>query len=101
MGCMNGIEAAWRTMKRYNKQDVVLLEQVYLELRPWIKNHPAMNLMEGKLDGCPNCSGTNLTKNGTYYNKVTKVQVWKCADCGAHPRSRAVEAVKEHVSYVN
>lgn len=101
LGCMNGVQAAWNTMKRYNKQDVVLLEQVYLELRPWIKNHPAMNLMEGKLDGCPNCGGTNLHKNGVYHNKVTTVQVWHCNDCGANPRSRQVDAVKEHVTYVN
>lgn len=101
LGCMNGVQAAWKTMKRYNKQDVVLLEQIYLELRPWISPHPAMNLMEGKLDACPNCGGTSLHKNGTYYNRVSKVQVWKCNDCGAHPKSRMVTAVKEHVTYVN
>lgn len=99
-GCMDGNPSAWRVMKKYNKQDVVLLEKIYLELRGWMTNHPAMNLMEGKLDSCPNCGGTKIHKNGTYFNRVSKVQVWKCTDCGAHPRSRLVDAVKEHVMYV-
>lgn len=102
LGCMNGVAAAWNTMKRYNKQDVVLLEQVYLELRPWINNHPAMNLMEGKYDACPNCGSTTpLIKNGTYFNKVSHVQVWECPACKAHPRSRMAERVKEHVKYIS
>lgn len=101
LGCMNGVQAAWNTMKRYNKQDVVLLEKVYLALRPWISPHPAMNLMEERLDSCPNCGGGHLVKCGTYFNRVSKVQVWQCQNCGAHPRSRMVDAVKEHVAYVN
>lgn len=101
LGCMSGVKSAWNTMKRYNKQDVVLLEQVYLAMRGWISPHPSMNLMEGKLDACPNCGGENLKKNGNYYNRVTKVQVWRCNDCGAHPRSRIVEPRKESITLVS
>lgn len=102
LGCMNGVKSAWDTMKRYNRQDVVLLEQVYLALRPWITNHPAMNLMEGKPDSCPTCgSKKGMRKNGTYYNKVTKVQVWHCTGCGANPRSRIVERSKEPIEFVS
>ncbi|KKK58739.1 hypothetical protein LCGC14_3041410, partial [marine sediment metagenome] len=36
--CMAGDPASWRTMERYNKRDVVLLEKVYLALRPWVVN---------------------------------------------------------------
>lgn len=101
LGCMNGVKAAWSTMKKYNKQDVVLLEQVYLKMRGWIHPHPAMNLMEDRLDACPNCGHNVLIKRGTYYNKVSKIQVWQCKGCGAHPRSRVVEARKESVSFVS
>lgn len=87
LDCMKGVKKAWNTMKKYNRQDVVLLEQVYLALRGWIRPHPAMNLMEGKLDSCTNCAGINLVKNGTYYNKVSFVQVYHCKDCGANPRA--------------
>lgn len=101
LGCMSGVKKAWDTMKRYNKQDVVLLEQVYLKMRGWITPHPAMNLLEGNLESCPNCAGTNLRKNGFYANKVTTVQVWNCRDCGANPRSRLVEQRKERVKMVS
>lgn len=100
MGCMNNVKSAWDTMKRYNKQDVILLEQVYLSMRGWMNNHPAMNLLETKMDACPNCGGTHLRKHGTYYNRITKVQVWQCVNCGAHPRSRLADAVKENVMFV-
>lgn len=101
LGCMNGVKSSWDKMKKYNKQDVVLLEKVYLAMRGWIKPHPAMNLMEGKLNSCPNCAGTDIRKNGTYYNKVSKVQVWHCTNCGANPRSRIYDAVQEAVEYVS
>lgn len=100
MGCMSGDMKSWKKMLKYNKQDVVLLEKIYLRMRPWITNHPAMNLMDNVPDSCPNCGKGPLTKNGTYYNRVTKVQVWQCQNCGANPRSRIVDAVREHVSFV-
>jgi hypothetical protein len=41
---MGGCEKAQRTMKRYNIQDVVLLEDVYLRVRPYIANHPHLGM---------------------------------------------------------
>lgn len=100
-GCMEGSPSAWRTMKKYNKQDVVLLEETYLALRPWIQNHPSMSLLEDKMESCPNCGGENLIKTGYYFTRVNKVQVWKCKDCGAHPRSRLPEKSEEKVELVS
>jgi hypothetical protein len=96
---MNGVKSAWDKMKRYNKQDVVLLEKVYLALRPWIQNHPSLSLMDGRPDKCPKCGGGPLVKMQRYANKVTWVQVWKCKNCGGFPRSRATE--KSNVMFVN
>jgi len=42
--CMDGCPKAWRIMKRYNVQDVRLLEDLYNTLLPWIKNHPNWGL---------------------------------------------------------
>lgn len=91
LGCMSGVKASWNKMKKYNRQDVVLLEQIYLKLRPWIQNHPSVSLMDNKPKSCPNCGGDSLRKNGYYYTKVSKIQVWHCNDCQAHPRSRITE----------
>ena len=55
-GCMDGDPDAWRVMKKYNARDVDLLEKVYLRLRPWIANHPNLNVFSGKATiACPSC----------------------------------------------
>lgn len=37
LACMNGDRKAYKLMKKYNAQDVVLLENVYLKMLPYIK----------------------------------------------------------------
>lgn len=37
--CMNNDAAAWATMKKYNTHDVVLLEQLYETLLPWMHTY--------------------------------------------------------------
>lgn len=79
--CMNGDEAAWRKMRTYNKQDVNLLVEIYEHFKPWIKNHPNLNLyVEG--DGCPNCHSENFQKRGFARTGVSKFQQYQCMDCG-------------------
>ena len=41
--CMNGDMEAWKKMKKYNKQDVVVLEEIYKRFLPYMK-HPNLNL---------------------------------------------------------
>jgi len=43
--CMNQDEAAWKSMEEYNRHDVVLLEQLYTKVLPWISNHPIMECL--------------------------------------------------------
>lgn len=38
--CMAGDYQAWEEMKKYNVQDVVITEQLYDRLLPWIPSHP-------------------------------------------------------------
>lgn len=101
-GCLAGDRRAWDKMKRYNKQDVVLLEEIYLKLRPWIDNHPAVNLMRGELDNCPKCGGGPLKSRGRYkYAKLTTSWRYQCDNCRGWSIGRKPMPVKEHVSYVN
>lgn len=83
--CMAGDDAAWRRMRRYNRQDVVLLEELYEIVRPWVKNHPNMNLHDG--DGCPICGSSKLTKRGVRRTQVSAFQRYQCQDCGSYSRS--------------
>lgn len=86
-GCLAGDEGAWRRMKRYNIQDVRLTEQLYLELRPWIKGHPSHNLVDGNSHACPTCGSGNLIKRGLSRTKVGSFQRFQCGDCQSYSRS--------------
>jgi hypothetical protein len=78
--CEAGDMTAWKSMLKYNKQDVIILEKYYLKLLPWIKNHP--HFKDNKPD-CPNCNSTNVQGRGQGFNKLGKVQRYQCMNCGA------------------
>jgi hypothetical protein len=92
--CMNGDKEAWKTMEKYNKQDVVLLEQVYNRVLPWIKNHPNHNLFNEEAV-CPTCSSTYLHKRGTAISSVGTYQRYQCKSCGTW--SQGTKAIKSSV----
>lgn len=90
LGCLRGDPKAWATMKRYNKHDVVLLEELYLRLRPWDNRHPNVALIADAKDACPRCGKGPLTKRGYRSYGVTKRQRFQCSSCGGYCQSRAV-----------
>ena len=81
---MRGDRKAWAVMKRYNKHDIVLLEKVYEELRPWMTTHPNLELFHRPHVGavCPNCQSTNTVKKGTWYNRARQYRQHQCRACG-------------------
>lgn len=81
-GCMQGDRKSWKKMIEYNKQDVLLLEKVYLALRPWMVNHPNINILDGRLDACPTCGSGEIQKRGWYFTTVSKKQRYQCQSCG-------------------
>lgn len=85
LDCMAGKPAAWKKMVSYNKQDVALLEQVYLKLLPWITNHPYAEVVEG----CPNCGGKRGTRGHGYTSKGKYHRLY-CYGCGAWSRGKYV-----------
>lgn len=78
--CYLGDPKAWEKMKRYNAQDVELLEKWYLRLRPWITNHPNMNLLMGGIFNCPKCGGSQCQRRGY---SPQRTQRYVCLNCGA------------------
>lgn len=79
--CYEGDMKAWSLMKRYNAQDVLLTEKLYLRLRPWIRNHPNLNLLTGE-ELCPACQSARCIKNGTYLMLSGMVmQKYQCLEC--------------------
>jgi hypothetical protein len=83
--CMDGNETAWRNMKRYNVRDVTELEELYLELRPWIPAHPNHAVYNGA-DCCPYCGSTSFQFRGTFKTQVSTFRKRWCKICGGWSR---------------
>jgi len=78
-------------MEEYNIQDVRVLEDVYLRLRPWIKSHPNLDLyVDSSEPTCPHCGSKNINVvPGKYvYTQAVKYQMLRCSDCRAIARSK-------------
>lgn len=97
MKCWHGDEDALDTMHKYNKQDIMGLEELYMRIRPYIKSHPNMNLfVEGDGNACPNCGGGNISWMDKFYTtSVNKYSCFRCNDCGAVGRSPQSALAKE------
>lgn len=80
LGCMNGDPASWKVMRKYNKHDVSLLEQVYLKIRPWAKNHPNLNTFSHSI-ACPTCQSENTQRRGEDRTLKRTYQRYHCQDC--------------------
>lgn len=81
--CMAGKEDAWKRMIKYNKQDVELLTQIYLKLRPWIDTHHNINVLDERMGSCPKCGSEKIQKRGFSITRTRKRQRYHCQDCGA------------------
>jgi hypothetical protein len=79
--CMEGDKKAWKAMIDYCKQDVRLLEQVYLKLRPFINNHPNIGSITGN-GVCPKCGSKEITYRGYAITTAGKYRRFQCKDCG-------------------
>ncbi len=78
---IDGDDAAQKRMAKYCKQDVILLEKLYLFIRPFIKNHPHM----GKVGAheCGACGSHNVHSRGTRRTRAFKIQRLQCQECGS------------------
>lgn len=80
--CRAGNPKAWTKMKLYNAHDTLLLEKVYLKLRPWIANQPNLALYT-KGTGCPKCGGPadKIQSRGVYEAKTRTYNRFQCQSC--------------------
>jgi len=83
LDCMAGDMAAWKRMMKYNKQDVLLLEQIYNKLKPWMTNHPNLGLIQDRPESCPICGEHNcLQARGFSFTRVSRRRRFQCTGCG-------------------
>ena len=89
--CLNGDANALEYMLKYNKYDVILLEEVYLKIRGWIKSHPNINLYQGTDSCCSNCGSENIRRKGSYTTMNNRYITYVCNDCGSFSKKSSVK----------
>lgn len=100
--CLAGDSISLTYMSTYCSQDIKILEEVYLKLRPWIKNHPNIGNIENTQEECCSfCSSKNIDpiKNKYYYTSVGKYPIYRCKECGGISRGR--KSLNNNVKLVN
>ena len=89
--CMKGDRKALKEMEDYNVQDVRILEETYLQIRPWIKPHPNMGLfiLDETEQRCPSCGSSELQEQGKCYNTSANIyELMRCNNCNSISRKR-------------
>lgn len=84
--CLKGNLKAWEEMEKYNKYDVLALEEVYRKLQPWGTGvNPNTYLREGEL--VCSCGSTKFKKDGFRFMNAGKYQRYACTQCGCTYRA--------------
>lgn len=78
--CLAGDEKAWRTMERYNRQDVRLMPKIYSILQPYIP--VKVNRGLGLEFACARCGSDNLQRRGNRKTATGIYQQYRCNSCG-------------------
>lgn len=87
--CCGGDAESLAFMEKYNREDVALLEEVYLWLRPWIKSHPNVGLYMDTIEPvCTNCGSSEIVWGGHYVTPAGKFSAFRCNCCGAIGRCK-------------
>jgi hypothetical protein len=83
-------------MKEYNANDVEILEQLYLRLRPWSKNPPNLAAIADDPNACPRCNQADLPliRRKMKHNAATMRQQYQCPACRGYSSGREIIKTK-------
>ncbi len=87
--CLKDNPKAWKQMKVYNPRDVVATEAVYLEMLPWITDHPNAGVyIEDDEPRCTRCGSDKLQRRGYGYTQLGSYAKYQCQGCKGWTRGR-------------
>lgn len=90
--CLKGNVEAWNEMQKYNVQDVIATEKLYLKMRPWIEGHPNVaTYTDGASQECPKCGSASVQRRGTSTTQTGRYPRLHCTACGGWSRGRKTE----------
>ena len=88
---MEGDPEAFDEMETYNIGDITTLEDLYLKLRPFMKNHPNVALYQDSQEECCVVCGSDklvAIAGKSAYTQLSEFEVMRCQDCGKVNRKR-------------
>jgi hypothetical protein len=94
--CLKDNPKAWAEMRKYNIQDVVSTEELYMTLRPWVEGHPNVAAFgTEEVLQCPKCGSKSVVKRGLTYTQTGEYVKFQCKACSGWSRSRYTVNTKE------
>lgn len=85
--CLKGNQSAWKAMEKYNKYDVLSLEELYHKLQPW-DTTINFNVYNDSLEIRCQCGHDSFERRGFAYTTSGKFQRLVCKECGAWIHSK-------------
>lgn len=86
--CLSGNQEAWLEMEKYNKYDVLSLEELYKKLIPW-DSTINFSIYDEDIENTCSCGSQHFKKNGYFYSSAGKFQRFKCSSCGSESREKS------------
>jgi DNA polymerase elongation subunit (family B) len=83
--CLKGNKAAFESMEKYNKYDVLSLEELFKILSPWDNGIDFNIYHEADVNVCK-CGNSVFKKSGFHYTQKGKFQKFQCTKCGCELR---------------
>jgi RNase_H superfamily len=83
--CLKRNPEAWKEMEKYNKYDVLSLEELYYKLIPW-DNSVNFNVYANDLTLRCTCGSESFMSKGYYYSATGKFSRHRCNSCGSEIR---------------
>lgn len=99
--CYSGDQESLDYMVAYNKEDVILLEEVYLEMLPYIKPHPNYAILsEAQEPCCVYCGHGEFDDAGYYVTAAGRYASKRCKKCSGLMRERLTDMTKEERTHL-
>lgn len=98
--CLKGDKEAWKEMEKYNKYDILSLEELYQKLAPW-DNSINFNVYHSEDSHICSCGSKEHKLNGFRYTNAGKFQRFVCKKCGKESQSKHNELYVEKKRSMN
>jgi predicted PolB exonuclease-like 3'-5' exonuclease len=85
LGCEAGNKKDWATMKKYDRQDTVLLDKIFTIIFPYVKVPTMFNKIDKDSPQCsnPSCNSFHLQARGfSILSSGVRKSRYQCQDCG-------------------